>query len=64
MRYTVIVEETVSHEFPVEAQSAFEAEERVRKLYREGKVVLEPGNLEEVQFLVLSEDACGPAASV
>lgn len=63
MRYTVIVEETVSAEFSVEAQGTFEAEERIRKLYREGKVLLEPGNPEEVRFLVLSEDACGPAAS-
>lgn len=56
MRYTVIIEETVSAEFPVEAQSARKAEELAEGLYREGKIVLEPGNLEEARFMAFPEE--------
>lgn len=51
MRYMVLIEETVSEEFPVDAESAKEAEEEAGKLYRAGKLVLEPGNPEEVRFM-------------
>ena len=53
MRYIVLVEETVSEEFPVDAENAKEAEEKARKLYRAGEMVLEPGNPEEVKFMAL-----------
>lgn len=52
MQYTVIIEETVSEEFTVNAGSIEEAETTARTLYRSGEFVLEPGNPEEVRFLV------------
>lgn len=56
MRYTVLIEETVSEDFPVDAESEKEAEEKARELYRAGKLVLEPGNPEEVRFMSLPAD--------
>ena len=56
MKYTIIIEETVSEEFTLEAANEKEALEEVRRLYRQGKWVLEPGNLEEVRFQVLEEE--------
>lgn len=50
MKYTIIIEETVSEEFTLEAESQKEALEEAERLYREGKWVLEPGYLEEVSF--------------
>mgnify|MGYP003605663625 FL=1 len=56
MKYTIIIEETVSEEFTLEAANEKEALEEVRRLYRQGKWVLEPGNLVEVRFQVLEEE--------
>lgn len=56
MKYTIIIEETVSEEFTLEAANEKEAMEEVRRLYRQGKWVLEPGNLVEVRFQVLEEE--------
>ena len=50
MRYTVLVEEVVSQEFAVEAASPEEALRVAEDSYREGKIVLEPGNLEDVSI--------------
>lgn len=50
MKYRILVEETVSDAFILEAESQKEALEEAERLYREGKWVLEPGYLEEVSF--------------
>lgn len=51
MRYMVLIEETLSEEFTVDAGTAEEAEEKVERLYSNSILVLEPGNLEEVRFM-------------
>lgn len=56
MKYTIIIEETVSEELTLEAENEKEAMEEARRLYRQGKWVLEPGNLVEVKFQVLEEE--------
>lgn len=56
MKYTIIIEETVSDAFTLEAEGEKEALEEARRLYRQGKWVLEPGNLVEVRFQVLEEE--------
>jgi hypothetical protein len=56
MKYTIIIEETVSEAFTLEAEGEKEALEEARRLYRQGKWVLEPGNLVEVRFQVLEEE--------
>ena len=56
MKYTIIIEETVSEELTLEAENKKEALEEARRLYRQGKWVLEPGNLVEVGFQVLEEE--------
>lgn len=56
MKYTIIIEETVSEELTLEAENKKEAMEEARRLYRQGVWVLEPGNLVEVRFQVLEEE--------
>lgn len=56
MKYTIIIEETVSEELTLETENEKEAMEEARRLYRQGKWVLEPGNLVEVKFQVLEEE--------
>lgn len=56
MKYTIIIEETVSEEFTLEAANKKKALEEARRLYRQGEWVLEPGNLVEVRFQVLEEE--------
>lgn len=56
MKYIIIIEETVSEAFTLEAEGEKEAMEEARRLYRQGAWVLEPGNLVEVRFQVLEEE--------
>ena len=56
MKYTIIIEETVSEKFTLEAANEKEAMEEAQRLYRQGAWVLEPGNLVEVRFQVLEEE--------
>ena len=56
MKYTIIIEETVSEAFTLEAEGEKEALEEARRLYRQVKWVLEPGNLVEGRFQVLEEE--------
>ena len=56
MKYTIIIEETVSEEFILETKSRKAALEEARRLYRQGAWVLEPGNLVEVRFQVREEE--------
>lgn len=48
--FLVTVEERVSQDFVIQADSQEEAEELARKLYKKGDLVLEPGNLLDVSF--------------
>lgn len=48
--FLVTVEERVSQDFVIQADSQEEAEELARKLYKNGDLVLEPGNLLDVSF--------------
>lgn len=55
MKYTIIIEKTVSEEFTLEAEGEREALQKSERLYREGKWVLEPGSLLDVKFQVQEE---------
>lgn len=55
MRYTVLVEEVVSQEFAVEASSPEEALRLAKDQYSKGKIVLEPGNLEQVSMKIVGD---------
>ena len=48
--FLVTVEERVSQDFVIQADSQEEAEELAQKLYTHGDLVLEPGNLLDVSF--------------
>ena len=50
MRYTVLVEKVVSQKFAVEVSSPEEALRLAKDQYGKGKIVLEPGNLEQVSI--------------
>lgn len=56
MKYTIIIEETVSEKFTLEAEGEREALQKAERLYREGKWVLEPGSLLDVKFQALEEE--------
>lgn len=49
-KFNVTVEERVSQNFVIQADSQEEAEELARKLYKNGDLVLERGNLLDVSF--------------
>lgn len=55
MRYTVLIEEVVSQEFAVEALSPEEALRLAKDQYSKGKIVLEPGNLEQVSMKIVGD---------
>lgn len=48
--FLVTVEERVSQDFVIQADSQEEAEILARNLYKNGELVLEPGNLLDVSF--------------
>lgn len=48
--FLVTVEERVSQDFVIQADSQEEAEKLARKLYKNGGLMLEPGNLLDVSF--------------
>lgn len=48
--FLVTVEERISQDFVIQADSQEEAEELAQKLYKNGDLVLEPGNLLDVSF--------------
>lgn len=56
MRWKVTIEETVSEEFEVSADTMEEAEEIARGKYKKGELVLEPGKLTSALMEVQSED--------
>lgn len=55
MKYTVIIEETVTESVTVEADSILDAERLVRKKYFDGKYIVAPGHLTNVQFKTVEE---------
>ncbi len=52
MEYHVTIEETVSDEFIIEANSIGELKDKVNKMYRNSELVLEQGNLLEAKFYI------------
>lgn len=54
--YHIVIEETISEEFTVEAQSKDEAIKKAIESYRNGTFVLSPGSLEHKQLMVEGED--------
>lgn len=59
--YEVVIEETLSGSFLLEAPTADEAAEAARRSYRTGELVLEPGELLGTMLCVVGEDGtCGP----
>ncbi len=51
-KFKVTIEETVSDEFEVTAENAVQAYKSVQEKYRQGKFVLEPGNLTAKQMMI------------
>ncbi len=46
MKYKVIIEETITQDFDIEASSLKDAKEKTIKGYKEDKFVLEPGDVQ------------------
>lgn len=59
--YRVCIEETISQEFEIEAESWEEALEKARADYRAGELVLEAGDLHHVQMQVRELPEMGEA---
>ncbi len=55
MKYKITIEETISQEFEIEANSIEEAKEKAIKDYKSGKLVLEFGAVLEKQINVINE---------
>lgn len=55
MKYTVNIEETVVQQFTIEAGSKEEALKMAEKGYKDGKLVLEPGECIDVQIDVVEK---------
>jgi len=57
--YRVIIEEIMSEEFELDAESEKEAISKAMDAYKSGEFVLEPGNFEYAQLKVIDEnDKC------
>lgn len=54
-KFKVLVEKVVSQEFAVEASSPEEALRLAKDQYSKGKIVLEPGNLEDVSMKIVGD---------
>jgi len=54
-KFKVLIEEVVSQEFAVEASSPEEALRLAEDSYRQGEIVLEPGNLEQVSMKIVGD---------
>ena len=55
-QYQIIIEETVVDDFTVEADSAKEAQSIAEQLYRDGKIVLESGEVQQKRIAVNDSD--------
>lgn len=56
MKYRIIIEETITDEFELEANTIKEALENATKNYKTSKFFLEPGCLEETKIKVIDEE--------
>ena len=56
MKYTVIIEETVSDDFEIDANSESEAILRATEKYKNAELVLEPGKIQEVKIALVREN--------
>ncbi len=54
--FTVTIEELVSQDFTISAENREEAVKRAVEMYKQGGIVLSPGNL-EMKRVRLSEDS-------
>ena len=59
MKYTITIEETVTKDFEIEANSAEEAYEMTEQKYKSGEFVLDPGDcqLKQIVITALSDEA-------
>lgn len=57
----VTIEETVSEEFAIEIPDGVNQDEYITQMYKNGKLVLEPGNLVSSQYM--TEDETGFTSS-
>jgi len=55
-KYRIVIEETISEEFEIQATSEEEAISKAINEYHEGNFVLSPGNVEYRQIAVIGED--------
>ena len=53
--FNITIEELLSQEFTIEAGTREQAVEKAIKVYKQGKLVLEPGNL-EMRRIALSDN--------
>ena len=56
-KYKVVIEETITEEFEVEAQSETEALETARLKYHTGQFVVSPGEVQSKQIKILHSDS-------
>ena len=56
MKYTITIEETVTKDFEIEANSANEAYETVEQRYKNGEFVLDPGEYQFRQIAITKPD--------
>lgn len=56
MKYKIIIEEVISDEFVIEANSLDEAKEKAIEEYNNGNTVLEPGEVQLKQIKVIDKD--------
>lgn len=54
MKYTITIEETVTQDFKVEAESPEEALQIASQKYSDGEFVLEPGDVTEKKMAITS----------
>lgn len=55
-KFCVVIEETVSEKFEVEAENKDDAIKKSIEKYRTGEFILSPGNLEYKQLAVLDKE--------
>ncbi len=56
MKFEILIEETISDTFYVDAETREEALSMARQKYQHGDFILEPGYLLDVKFIPLATD--------
>lgn len=56
MKFEILIEETISDTFYVDAETREEALSMARQKYQNGDFILEPGHLLDVKFIPLATD--------